>query len=201
MISTSWAWQRAVRVFLILKAVSRAALFPYQHSFITFETDCSACRARVTVVSLLVEKLHTMEEWIDKRKTRFLVIEFIWQKNALNMGNDNSCMKTYHPRSKTNLHAVCKCENNGIKCIDTTSIITIITCIGGWALSSWHWIIFKLAALTGIHKHILNLFTKRVLSYLSLLRVSSLTNIQWIKIFGRINGVAVLLGAGSKFMT
>ena len=40
------------------------------------------------------------------------------------MGNDNSCMKTYHLRSKTNLHAVCKCENNGIKCIDTMSTIT-----------------------------------------------------------------------------
>ena len=45
----------------------------------------------------------------------------------------------------------------------------------------------------------LNLFTRRaVLTYLSLLRVSSLTDIQWVKKTGRINGVAVLLGQGQS---
>ena len=58
-------------------------------------------------MSLLVEKLHTVEK-TDNRKTRFLVMDF---KNVLNMGNDNTCMKTKHPTLKKNLQCV-KCENN-----------------------------------------------------------------------------------------
>ena len=48
---------------------------------------------------------------------------------------------------------------------------------------------FKFAALTSIHKHMLNLFTRRaVLTYLSLLRVSSLTDIQWVKKLAVLTG-------------
>lgn len=42
MISTSCIWHTEVNVFLIRKAVSRAALFSYQHSFITLDIDFSA---------------------------------------------------------------------------------------------------------------------------------------------------------------
>ena len=104
-------------------------------------------------------------------------------KNVLNMGNDNTCMKAKHPTSKT-IYSVLSVRIT--ESLDTMLIITIITCVHWWALSSWHWIIFKFAALTSKHKHMLNLFTRRVLSYLSLLRVSSLTNIQWPYYWGRV---------------
>lgn len=42
MISTSCIWHTEVNVFLIRKAVSLAALFSYQHSFITLDIDFSA---------------------------------------------------------------------------------------------------------------------------------------------------------------
>ena len=42
MISTSCVWHTEVNVFLIRKAVSLAALFSYQHSFITLDIDFSA---------------------------------------------------------------------------------------------------------------------------------------------------------------